>query len=80
MWGKVSHAIQERQRERLPWTDSARARFARVPDFVQGQVLEAVEGNARSLGADRVDDATVDRVIRKWSETGDFHEGLYGFK
>ena len=80
MWGKVSHAIQERQRERLPWTDSARARFARVPDFVQGQVLEAVEGNARSLGVDRVDDATVDRVIRKWSETGDFHEGLYGFK
>ncbi len=80
MWGKVSHAIQQRERERLPWTDSARARFARVPDFVQGQVLEAVEGNARSLGAAVVDDATVDLVIRKWSETGDFHEGLYGFK
>ncbi len=80
MWGAVSHAIQAREGDRLPWTDSARARFERVPAFVQGQVLEAVEGNARRLGAAVVDDAIVDRVIARWSETGDFHEGLYGFR
>ena len=80
MWGEVSHRIQARHAEQLPWTDSAMARFARVPDFVKGQVLEAVEGNARQMGAGQVDDEVVDRVIRRWSETGDFHEGLYGFR
>jgi hypothetical protein len=80
MWGEVSHRIQERRPQELPWTDSALARFARVPDFVKGQVLEAVEGNARQMGASRVDDEVVDQVIRRWSETGDFHEGLYGFR
>jgi hypothetical protein len=81
MWGKVSHDIRERRGdEGLPWTDSAMNRFEAIPEFVKGQVLEAVEGNARSLGATCVDDATVDLVIKKWIETGDFHEGLFGFK
>ena len=80
MWGEVSHAIEAREGDRLPWSDSARRRFAKVPDFVRGQVLEAVEGNARTLGATVVDDGVVDQVIAKWSDTGDFHEGLYGFR
>jgi hypothetical protein len=80
MWGRVSHAIRERRDEGLPWTDDAYARFERIPEFVKGQVLEAVEGNARVMGATLVDGAVVDRVIEKWIDTGDFHEGLYGFK
>ncbi|MGH7667678.1 MAG: PCP reductase family protein [Candidatus Dormibacteria bacterium] len=80
MWGEVSHAIQERHREGLPWTATARERFERIPEFVRGQVLEAVEGNARNLGASLVDDAVVDQVIERWSSSGDFHEGLYGFR
>jgi len=80
MWGQVSHRIRERDEPRLPWTDDALSRFERVPEFVKGQVLEAVEGNARVLGVTEVDVAVVDRVIEKWVETGDFHEGLYGFK
>jgi len=80
MWGRVSHAIRERERDALPWTDGALARFDRVPDFVQGQVLEAVEGTARTLGASVVDDSVVDTVIQRWIDTGDFHEGLYGFR
>ncbi len=80
MWGRVSHRIQDRHGHELPWSDDALARFETVPEFVKGQVLEAVEGNARALGASRVDSATVDRVIEKWRTTGDFHEGLYGFK
>ena len=27
-----------------------------------------------------IDDEVVDRVIQRWSTTGDFHEGLYGFR
>lgn len=80
MWGRVSHAIRERRDEGLPWTDEAYARFERIPDFVKGQVLEAVEGNARTMGARVVDSTTVDRVIARWVDTGDFHEGLYGFR
>ena len=80
LWGRVSHAIQSRQREGLPWTDSAVDRFSRIPEFVRGQVLEAIEGNARVLGATEVDDSVVDLVIERWITTGDFHEGLYGFR
>ncbi len=80
LWGRVSHAIEERERDALPWTDTARARFERIPDFVRGQVLEAVEGNAASLGLSEVNDAVVDLVIDNWVATGDFHEGRYGFR
>jgi hypothetical protein len=80
MWGEVSHAIEKRHQDGLRWTDSARERFERVPEFVRGQVLEAVEGNARSMGATEVDDRVVDQVIKRWSSSGDFHEGLYGFR
>src|ERR1700676_3690699 len=80
LWGRVSPAIEERDRDALPWTDTARARFDRIPDFVRGQVLEAVEGNARTLGLSQVNDAVVDLVIDHWVQTGDFHEGRYGFK
>lgn len=80
MWGRVSHAIRERRDGGLPWTDDARARFERVPEFVRGQVLEAVEGNARRMGATAVDGGVVDRVVARWAETGDFHEGAYGFR
>lgn len=80
MWGEVSHAIEKRYQDGLTWTDSARERFERVPEFVRGQVLEAVEGNARTMGATVVDDQVVDQVIQRWSTSGDFHEGLYGFR
>ena len=80
MWGAVSHAIEGRERDALPWTESARARFDRVPEFVRGQVLEAVEGNARRLQLSEVNDAVVDLVVARWQETGDFHEGMYGFR
>lgn len=80
LWGRVSHAIEGRERDGLPWSDSALERFSRVPEFVRGQVLEAIEGNARTLGATEVDDFVVDLVIERWITTGDFHEGMYGFR
>ena len=79
LWGRVSHAIEERDRDALPVDGVARGRFERIPDFVRGQVLEAVEGNARTLGLSEVNDAVVDLVIAQWIDTGDFHEGRYGF-
>lgn len=79
MWGEVSHALQDRGRS-LSWDADADRRLARVPDFVKGQVVQAVEGNARELGFDRVTGEVLDRVIEKWIATGDFHEGKFGFR
>jgi nucleotide-binding universal stress UspA family protein len=79
MWGEVSHTLQEKGRA-LPWDDDADRRLARVPDFVKGQVVQAVEGNARELGFERVTTEVMDRVIEKWIATGDFHEGRFGFR
>jgi hypothetical protein len=80
MWGEVSHRIEERHVDTIPWTDAARDRLARIPEFVRGQVIDAVEGNARRLQRDVVDDDVVDDTISRWSASGDFHEGKYGFR
>lgn len=80
MWGEVSHAIEARRGREMEWTDSAKTRFEKVPEFVRGQVLEAVEGNARNMGCQVIDDEVVDKVVGRWSTSGDFHEGLYGFR
>jgi len=79
MWGEVSHGLQAKART-LPWEPRAEERLARVPEFVKGQVIQAIEGNARQLGAERVTSEVMDRVIEKWIATGDFHEGKYGFR
>jgi hypothetical protein len=80
MWGEVSQAIEHRDGQQLAWTDEARDRLARVPEFVRGQVIQAVEGNARRLGTDTVDGAIIDGTIQRWTGTGDFHEGKFGFR
>jgi nucleotide-binding universal stress UspA family protein len=79
MWADVSQGIQAGGRS-LPWDDAAEQRIARVPEFVRGQVVQAIEGNAREQGKDRVTSEVMDAVIEKWIATGDFHEGRWGFK
>ncbi|MBO0707593.1 MAG: PCP reductase family protein, partial [Candidatus Dormibacteraeota bacterium] len=79
MWGEVSDEISKKGPS-MPWDQDAGRRLARVPDFVRGQVVQAVEGNARGMGEDRVTSAVLDRVIEKWIATGDFHEGRFGFR
>lgn len=80
LWGEVSHRIEARGGQSLPWSPSALARLDRVPDFVRGQVIEAVEGGARRLHQELVDDTVLDDTIRRWTATGDFHEGRFGFR
>ena len=79
MWDEVSEAIR-RKGQQMAWDSDAEARLRNMPDFVKGQVMEAVEGNARELGQERVTSKVMDVVIQKWIETGDFHEGRYGFR
>ncbi len=80
LWGEVSHRIEARGGQRIPWSPSALARLDNVPEFVRGQVIEAVEGGAVRLGQAVVDDTVLDDTIRRWTETGDFHEGRFGFR
>ncbi|HEU5368743.1 MAG TPA: universal stress protein [Ktedonobacterales bacterium] len=80
LWGEASEHIRERQEPRLPWTSEAQQRLHKVPDFVKGQVIQSVEGNARQMGCAEVTGTVLDRVIEKWRATGDFHEGRYGYK
>jgi nucleotide-binding universal stress UspA family protein len=79
MWDEVSQALKLKGRQ-MAWDPEAENRLQNMPDFVRGQVMEAVEGNARDLGEERVTNTVMDVVIQKWIETGDFHEGRYGFR
>lgn len=80
MWGEVSRAMEQRREDSIPWTQSARDRLARIPEFVRGQVIDAVEGNARRTGAAEVDDRVLDDAVQRWARSGDFHEGKFGFR
>jgi hypothetical protein len=80
MWGDVSQAIRDRGGPIMDWAPETMARLERVPEFVKGQVIQSVEGNAQAWGLARVDNAVMDRVIDKWIATGDFHEARYGYK
>ena len=80
MWGEASRGMEARHEDTIPWSDSARERLARIPEFVRGQVVQAVEGNARRHGAACVDDAIVDDTVGRWLASGDFHEGKFGFR
>jgi Proto-chlorophyllide reductase 57 kD subunit len=79
MWGQVSDALQQKGPQ-MPWESDAEKRLENMPAFVKGQVMQAVEGNARQLGHDQVTSKVMDVVIQKWIETGDFHEGRYGLR
>jgi len=78
-WGEVSQQIEARGAQ-MPWTDAARARLERIPASVRGEVMQAVEGNARAAGAEVVDDAHLDAMREQWVRSGDFHQGRFGFK
>ena len=80
MWGEVSHNIMEQTGPTMPWSEETWARVENIPPFVLGPVLQAVEGNARVWGFDRITHEVLDRVIEHWVETGDFHEGRFGYK
>jgi hypothetical protein len=58
----------------LAWTEEARQRMERVPAFVQGMVVKAIEAYAIKQGATEVTSEMVDEAKGFWGETGRFHE------
>ncbi len=57
----------------MAWTDEARERMERIPDFVRGKVVEAVEAWARQQGLSEITPTSVDDAKRSWGESGRFH-------
>ncbi len=58
----------------LPWTEQARLRVERIPQFVRGMVMQAIEAHARDKGLAEITADTVDEAKRFWGATGRFHQ------
>jgi hypothetical protein len=46
----------------IPWDDAAAARMKKIPAFVRGMVVRAVEESCRKSGLDRVTVEELDRI------------------
>jgi hypothetical protein len=78
-WGQVSEQIRDKG-STLPWSDEALSRLERIPESVRGEVMQAIEGNARAAGATEVDASLIDSMREQWQHSGDFHQGRFGFR
>ncbi len=68
-WGDGSaHATSE-----MTWTDEAGQRMARIPAFVRGMVVKAVEAYAEQHGLAQITLSTVDEAKGFWGKTSHFH-------
>ena len=57
----------------LPWTDEAKARIERVPDFIRPMVMKELERRVKAAGKTQVEAAELDEAMRHWSGSGRFH-------
>ena len=58
----------------LDWSERATERVDRIPSFVRGSVIGAIERYAISRGAARVTSEIVDESKRHWKVAGHFHQ------
>jgi radical SAM protein with 4Fe4S-binding SPASM domain len=59
----------------IPWDDAAAARMKRVPAFVRGMVVKAVEESCRKSGLDRVTVEELERIRARMPTPKFFGEG-----
>lgn len=69
MWAEGSEKVQSE----LLWTPEAKARMERVPPFVRGMVVQAIEGYARKKGCAEITSELVDEAKTFWEGSGTFH-------
>ena len=58
----------------LPWTEQARLSVERIPKFVRGMVVQAIEAYGRDNGLTEITGDTVDQAKGLWGATGRFHQ------
>ena len=63
----------EQAASQMVWTDEALVRVERIPDFVRGMVVQAIESSAEEQGLDQITAATLDAAMKVWHGSGRFH-------
>ncbi len=58
----------------MTWTQDATERIERIPDFVRGMVVKAVEEYAKERGLSEITGDVVGEAKGLWGETGRFHQ------
>ena len=59
--------------DEMTWTEEARRRTERIPPFVRGMVVKAVEAYAASKGLTEITPAILDEAKGSWGDSGRFH-------
>jgi hypothetical protein len=59
---------------KLPWDEQARLRVERIPQFVRGMVIQAIETYAHDKGLAEITADTVEEAKGSWGATGRFHQ------
>lgn len=57
----------------LEWSDEARARADRIPDFIRPMVMKELERRVQAAGRSKVEAGELDEAMRQWSSSGRFH-------
>jgi nucleotide-binding universal stress UspA family protein/rubrerythrin len=68
-WGEGSRSLSSR----LTWTEDAKVRIERVPDFIRPMVQVEVERQALGQGMEAVDGVMLDRIMEQWGALKKFH-------
>lgn len=69
LWADGSAKVQAE----LTWSQKAGQRMERVPEFIRGMAVKAIEDYARRKGASIVTPDLVDEAKAFWEQTGTFH-------
>ena len=65
--------MYKRQRETLPWDDSARERIAKAPEMIRGMLTREIEAWAERNGMKHVNEDAVRAVKQLWQQKRRFH-------
>ncbi len=68
-WGEGSKGLVSQ----MNWSDDARERIGRVPDFIRPMVQLEVERQARERGQNLIDGAMLDYIMEQWGTNQRFH-------
>lgn len=57
----------------LEWSEEARERADRIPEFIRPMVMKELERRVKAAGKIRVEAAELDEAMKQWSGSGRFH-------
>lgn len=61
-------------RSELDWSDEARERVDRIPDFIQPMVIKEIERQAGVKGDKKINAKILDSLLKEWGDHSQFHK------